>query len=69
VSFYVFRNTYFAKFEFLVSYGLILCGGEGESSKVLKIQKKILHLIKGVSSRTSDTALNNHTFCYLLVHL
>jgi hypothetical protein len=32
---------------------LTFWGGEGESSKVLKIQKWILHLMKGVNSKTS----------------
>jgi hypothetical protein len=53
VSSYILRNIYFAKFQSLVSYGLIFWGGEGESNKVLKIQKRILHLMKGVNSRTS----------------
>jgi hypothetical protein len=50
---FILRNIYFAKFQSLVSYGLIFWGGEGESNKVLKIQKRILCLMRGVSSRTS----------------
>jgi hypothetical protein len=38
---------------YVVSYGLIFWGGEGESNKILKIQKRILRLIKGVNSITS----------------
>jgi hypothetical protein len=54
VSLYILRNIYFAKFQYLVSYGLIFWGGESESSKILKIQKSILRLMKGVNSRTSS---------------
>jgi hypothetical protein len=39
LCFYILGNTYFAKCQSLVSYGLIFWGGESESSKVLKIQK------------------------------
>ncbi|PNF29254.1 hypothetical protein B7P43_G10478, partial [Cryptotermes secundus] len=53
VSFSTLRNVYFAKFQSLISYGLIFWGGECESSKILKIQKRILRLIKGVNSRTT----------------
>jgi hypothetical protein len=53
VSPYILNNIYFAKFQSLVSYGSIFWGGEGESNKILKIQKRILRLIKGVNSRTS----------------
>jgi hypothetical protein len=53
VSLFTLRNVYFAKFQSLVSYGLIFLGGESESGKVLKIQKRILHLMRGVNSRTS----------------
>jgi hypothetical protein len=52
-SFYILRNIYFAKFQSLVSYGLIFWGGESESSEVLKIQKRILRLMTGVNSRIS----------------
>ena len=34
------RNIYFTKFQSLVRYGIILCCGDIESVKVLKIQKK-----------------------------
>jgi hypothetical protein len=40
VSPYMLKNIYNAKFQSLVSYSLIFCGGESESSKVLIIQKK-----------------------------
>ena len=41
VSLHILRNIYFAKFQSLVSYGLIFWGGENESIKVFKIQKRI----------------------------
>jgi hypothetical protein len=40
VSLFTLRNVYFAKFQPLVSYGLIFWGGGSKSGKVLKIQKK-----------------------------
>lgn len=40
VSPYVLRNVYFAKFQSLISYGLIFWGGERESKKILILQKK-----------------------------
>jgi hypothetical protein len=38
---------------------LIFWGGEGESNKVLKIQKRILRLMKGANSRTSCRPIFN----------
>jgi hypothetical protein len=46
-------SSHFAKFQSLVSYGLIFWGGDSESCRVLKIQKRILRLMRGVNSRTS----------------
>ena len=37
---FMLRNIYFTKFQSLVRYGIILCCGDIESVKVLKIQKK-----------------------------
>jgi hypothetical protein len=53
VSFYILLNIYFAKFQSLGSYILIFWGGESDNSKVLKIQKRMLRLMKGVNSRIS----------------
>jgi hypothetical protein len=52
VSFYILRNIYFSKFQSLISC-FIFWGGESESSKVLKIQKSMLHLMKGINNRKS----------------
>jgi hypothetical protein len=53
VSFNILRNIYFTKFQSLASYGLkVRVGGESDSSKVPKIQKRTLRLMKGVNSRT-----------------
>ena len=40
LSLFILRNTYFTRFQSLIRYGMILWGGERESVKVLKIQKK-----------------------------
>jgi hypothetical protein len=55
LSFSILKNIYFAKFQSLVKYGIILWGGEKESSKVLNMQKRVLHIMKGllVNSRKS----------------
>jgi hypothetical protein len=49
------RNTYkyFTKFQSLIRYGIILWGGESESIKALKIQKRVLCTIKGLHKRES----------------
>jgi hypothetical protein len=49
LSFNILRNIYFAKFQSLVRYGIIFWGGENECSKVLKLQKGVLHIMKGVN--------------------
>jgi hypothetical protein len=51
-------NAYFTKFQTIIGYDLIFWGEESESSTVLKISKRILHLMNGVNSRTSC----RHTF-------
>jgi hypothetical protein len=53
LSFGILRNIYFAKFQSLVRSGIILWGGEKESSKVLIMQKKALRIMKGLNSRKS----------------
>jgi hypothetical protein len=40
VNFYVLRNIYFAMFQSLMRYGIILWGAVSETTKVLKVQKK-----------------------------
>jgi hypothetical protein len=42
------RNIYFVKFQSILRYGIIFWRGESESQKVLKLQKKVLHTMKGV---------------------
>jgi hypothetical protein len=45
VSFYVLRNIYFAKFQSLMRYGIILWGGTSETTKLLKLQERVLRLM------------------------
>ena len=47
------RNTYFTKFQSFIRYGIILWGGEKESVKVFKIQKRVFHSIKERYKRES----------------
>jgi len=42
------RNIYFTKFQSLIRCGIILWGGERKSVKVLKVQKRVLHTVKGL---------------------
>ena len=48
---FMLRNIYFTKFPSLIRYGIILCTGEIESAKVLKIQERVLSAIKGMNKR------------------
>jgi len=43
LSLFVLRNIYSTKFKSLIRYAIILCVGESESVKVLKIQKGSLY--------------------------
>ena len=53
LSLFMLRNIHFTKFQSLTRYGIILWGGERESVKVLKIQKRVLCSIKGMHKRQS----------------
>jgi hypothetical protein len=48
---FMLRNIYFVIFQSLIRYGIIFCSGEIKSSKVLKIQERVLHAIKGLNKR------------------
>jgi hypothetical protein len=50
---HILGNIYFAKFQPQISYGLIFWGGESESNRILMLQKWVLHIMKGVTKRTS----------------
>jgi hypothetical protein len=47
------RNIYFTKFQSLMWYDIILWVGERQSVKVLKIQERVLHSIKGLHKTES----------------
>jgi hypothetical protein len=49
------RNVYFTKFQALLRFGILFGGGiEGELSvRIFRIQKRVIRLMAGVSSRTS----------------
>ena len=49
------RNIYFAKFHSLLRFGIVFWGGSGSelSMRILRIQKRVIRSMVGVSSRTS----------------
>jgi hypothetical protein len=47
------RNIYFAKFQSVMRYGIILWGGVSEITKVLKVQKRALRLMTNNSKNES----------------
>lgn len=49
LSFWMLRNTHFAKFQSLVRYGIIFWDSEIECSKVLQMQYRVLCIMKGVN--------------------
>ena len=53
LSLFMVRNIYLTKFQSLIQYGIILWGGESESVKVLKTQKRVLCTIKVLHKRES----------------
>jgi len=53
VSLFTLRNLYFTNFQCLIRYGIILWGGEIDSVRVLKIQKRVLLAIKGLNKGKS----------------
>jgi hypothetical protein len=52
-NFYVLRNIYFAKFQSVMRYGIILWGGISKITKVLKVQKRALRLMTNKSKNES----------------
>jgi hypothetical protein len=47
------RSVYFANFHSHVRYGILFWGGNPQSTKVFKIQKKVVRLICNVNRKTS----------------
>jgi hypothetical protein len=50
------RNIYFANFHSHLRYGILFWGGDSQSTKVFKLQKKVVRLLCNVK-RTSCTEL------------
>jgi len=46
-------NIYYTNFLALLRYGIIFCGGDNQSNKILKLQKRVIQIISGVSKHTS----------------
>jgi hypothetical protein len=53
LSINLLRSIYFGKFQSLLWYGIIFWGGAGDSSKVLKIQKRVLCIMNGIDKQES----------------
>jgi hypothetical protein len=49
------KNIYFSNFESCLRYGIIIWGGDNESNKIFKLQKKVLRIISGVSNHVMET--------------
>jgi hypothetical protein len=49
------RNIYFTKFQALLRFGILFWGGIGSelSKRIFRIEKRVIRLMSGVSSRTS----------------
>ena len=50
---YMIKIIYFSNFESYMRNGILLWGGDGESKSIFKLQKQVLRVISGTSSRTS----------------
>ena len=50
---YVLRTMYFACFHVHLRYGLTLWGGDPESIRIFRLQKKVLRIIGGMGRRAS----------------
>ena len=50
---YVLRTMYFACFHVHLRYGLTLWGGDPESIRIFRLQKKVLRLIGGMGRQAS----------------
>jgi hypothetical protein len=71
ISPYVIRNIYFPNSGSCLRYGIILWGGDNESNKIFKLQKKVLQIISGVNNRKSRRQIfkncNILTWCSLYI--
>jgi len=47
------RSTYFANFHSHLRYGILFWGGDSQSTKVFKFQKKVVRLICNIKRKTS----------------
>ena len=56
---YIFKKYVFCTISVFNKYGIILWSGEIENVKVLRIQKRVLHTIKGPHKRASYRPIFN----------
>ena len=53
----ILRSVYFANFHSHLRYGILFWGGDSQSTKVFKLQKKVVRVICNVKRKTSCTEL------------
>jgi hypothetical protein len=55
LSQYMIRNIYFTIFQSLLKFGILFLGGTGgeTNTRIFRIQKRVVRLMVGVSSKTS----------------
>jgi hypothetical protein len=54
------RSIYYENFQSLLRYGIIFWGGDNESIKIFKFQKRILRLMSSVNNHTSCREIFKH---------
>ena len=71
LSRYMIRNIYFTKFQSLLRFGILFCGGMGGevNVRILRIQERVVRLVVGVSSRTSCRQLFKEMSVLTLAYL
>ena len=65
------RNIYFTKFHSLLQFAILFCGGAGGelTTRIFRIQKRVIRSMVGVSSRTSRRQLFKELNILTLVSL
>ena len=53
VSTYILWNIYFAHFQSKMRYGIVVWGGSRESTKILRLQKKVVRMMTGLKTGES----------------
>jgi hypothetical protein len=64
------RSIYFGKFHSLLRYGIIFWGDDGDSNRVLKMQKRVLRIMSGIGKHESCRHIQRvgHPYRHFLVY-